>query len=169
MEQRDCNFTSSEHWYVLPEITLGNDGYHDYGTPNVLVNNNAYGVSLFLCRRSMAIVPQSPPLFTGTIRQNLDPFTEHSDARIWSALRSCYVDTALATAVNRLRRRAQSQSDNDQTRESCREDRDSQNDAVSEQEYLNCDMAEVGKSLAHGERQLLVLARALLTQAKVSF
>ena len=28
-------------------------------------------------------------LFAGTIRSNLDPFTTHSDARIWDALQQC--------------------------------------------------------------------------------
>ncbi|ORZ35453.1 hypothetical protein BCR44DRAFT_1499648 [Catenaria anguillulae PL171] len=37
-------------------------------------------------RSRMTIIPQDPTLFTGTIRQNLDMFQEHSDAELRSAL-----------------------------------------------------------------------------------
>ena len=35
----------------------------------------------------MAIIPQSPFLFIGTIRENLDPFRVHSDQEINQALK----------------------------------------------------------------------------------
>lgn len=38
-------------------------------------------------RSRLAIIPQDPTLFKGTIRSNLDPFNEHTDAELWSALR----------------------------------------------------------------------------------
>ena len=34
----------------------------------------------------MAIIPQEAVLFQGTIRSNLDPVDEHSDAEIWEVL-----------------------------------------------------------------------------------
>ena len=34
----------------------------------------------------MSIVPQSPDLFEGTLRENIDPVGEHSDADIWAVL-----------------------------------------------------------------------------------
>jgi len=37
-------------------------------------------------RRALAIIPQSPVLFQGTIRSNLDPFVEKSDAEVSDAL-----------------------------------------------------------------------------------
>ena len=37
-------------------------------------------------RSSIAIVPQSPDLFEGTIRENIDPIGEYSDVDIWQAL-----------------------------------------------------------------------------------
>lgn len=37
-------------------------------------------------RRQLAIIPQLPTLFIGTVRYNIDPFNEASDDRIWNVL-----------------------------------------------------------------------------------
>ncbi|KAK7322538.1 hypothetical protein VNO77_25923 [Canavalia gladiata] len=37
-------------------------------------------------RKALTIIPQSPVLFSGTVRFNLDPFNEHNDADLWEAL-----------------------------------------------------------------------------------
>ncbi|CAI5992008.1 unnamed protein product [Closterium sp. NIES-64] len=37
-------------------------------------------------RRALMIIPQTPVLFTGTLRFNLDPFSERSDSEVWEAL-----------------------------------------------------------------------------------
>ncbi|XP_058102179.1 putative ABC transporter C family member 15 [Magnolia sinica] len=40
-------------------------------------------------RSRLSIIPQEPMLFQGTVRTNLDPLTQHSDAEIWQALNKC--------------------------------------------------------------------------------
>ena len=37
-------------------------------------------------RKKITIIPQDPVMFSGTIRFNLDPFNQHTDAELWSAL-----------------------------------------------------------------------------------
>ena len=37
-------------------------------------------------RSRLAIIPQDPVLFQGTLMSNLDPFRQHDDAAIWKAL-----------------------------------------------------------------------------------
>jgi ATP-binding cassette subfamily C (CFTR/MRP) protein 4 len=43
-------------------------------------------VPLHALRSKIAIIPQEPILFLGTLRQNLDPFDEYSDSQLWDAL-----------------------------------------------------------------------------------
>ncbi|GAV76403.1 ABC_tran domain-containing protein/ABC_membrane domain-containing protein [Cephalotus follicularis] len=42
-------------------------------------------------RKVLNIIPQSPVLFSGTVRFNLDPFSEHNDADLWEALERAHL------------------------------------------------------------------------------
>ncbi|KAG8093775.1 hypothetical protein GUJ93_ZPchr0012g20809 [Zizania palustris] len=46
-------------------------------------------------RGHFAVVPQSPFLFDGSLRENLDPFNEATDLRIWEALDKCHMKTEI--------------------------------------------------------------------------
>ena len=43
-------------------------------------------IGLSTLRRTISIIPQSPFIFEGTVRENLDPFREYSDEAVWEAL-----------------------------------------------------------------------------------
>lgn len=43
-------------------------------------------------RRKIAMIPQDATLFTGSIRKNLDRFSEHSDQSLWEVLKAVYLD-----------------------------------------------------------------------------
>jgi len=47
---------------------------------------NIANLGLELLRKSISIIPQTPVVFTGTIRKNLDPFNEFTDSDLWHAL-----------------------------------------------------------------------------------
>nr|GLL30133.1 ABC transporter C family member 2-like isoform X2 [Ipomoea trifida] len=42
-------------------------------------------------RKVLGIIPQSPVLFSGSVRFNLDPFNEHNDADLWEALERAHL------------------------------------------------------------------------------
>ncbi len=61
-------------------------------------------VPLERLRRSLAIVPQDPTLFLGTLRSNLDRYNEYTDEDVWTALSK----TGLKPYVKGLPRQLQS-------------------------------------------------------------
>lgn len=91
-------------------------------------------------RSRLAIIPQDPTLFQGTVRSNLDPFQEHDDLALWSALRQADLVGADASIEDR----------SDASRIHL--------DSVVEDEGLNFSL---------GQRQLMALARALVRGSQI--
>ncbi|XP_047483384.1 ABC transporter C family member 13-like [Penaeus chinensis] len=54
-------------------------------------------LSLKRLRSSMAIVTQDALLFSGTVRENLDPCGESLDSQVWQALKSCHLAELVQT------------------------------------------------------------------------
>ena len=60
----------------------------------------------------MAIIPQDPVLFSGTIRSNLDPFDEYSDSDVWSALERIHLRSMVEQLPEKLQAPVQENGDN---------------------------------------------------------
>ncbi|KAF8957433.1 multidrug resistance-associated ABC transporter [Flammula alnicola] len=59
-------------------------------------------VGLHDLRSGLSIVPQSPDLFEGTLRENIDPVGEYSDADIWVALRQAHLKEYVESLADKL-------------------------------------------------------------------
>jgi ATP-binding cassette subfamily C (CFTR/MRP) protein 1 len=105
-------------------------------------------VGLHDLRSRLAIIPQDPTLFKGTIRSNLDPFHEHTDLELWSALRKADLVGA----------------ETDHT------ERPPTADATVEgvgRIHLDSVVDEEGLNFSLGQRQLMALARALVRDSRI--
>ncbi|KAF9918677.1 Multidrug resistance-associated protein 1 [Lobosporangium transversale] len=59
-------------------------------------------VGLHQLRQHLAIIPQDPTLFSGTVRENLDPFHQATDAEIWEALDRAHLKDHISSLTNGL-------------------------------------------------------------------
>nr|XP_018261799.1 ATP-binding cassette transporter [Kwoniella dejecticola CBS 10117]OBR83957.1 ATP-binding cassette transporter [Kwoniella dejecticola CBS 10117] len=116
-------------------------------------------ISLTALRSRLTILPQEAQLFSGTVRDNLDPFDQHEDSAIWEALSQCGL-------VNRSRypsRTLQVGQDAATDREEGEEEERVMIRSLDEK------VAVGGKNFSQGQRQLLALARGLLKLRSSSF
>lgn len=54
-------------------------------------------------RQELSIIPQDVQIFKGTLRRNIDPFSEHSDERVWDVLESCHLSQHFESLEHELR------------------------------------------------------------------
>ncbi|XP_071734179.1 LOW QUALITY PROTEIN: ABC transporter C family member 13-like [Rutidosis leptorrhynchoides] len=59
---------------------------------------NISDISLRDLRSRFAVVPQSPFLFKGSLRDNLDPYNLSDDFKIWKALEKCHIEDEVQAA-----------------------------------------------------------------------
>lgn len=90
--------------------------------------------------RGMSIIPQDPFLAGANLRDCLDPFQKNSDEEIMEALQAVRMGNSSRTTASTT---------------------------IATESLLSTKLEEGGSNYSVGERQLLNLARAILTQPKV--
>ncbi|CRG91117.1 hypothetical protein PISL3812_08165 [Talaromyces islandicus] len=118
-------------------------------------------IKLHDLRSRLAIIPQDPVLFSGTIRSNLDPFSQSSDTELYEALERVHLMTRADTSEDD----PPAGSSTPISSSSSTAIQDSTNANVFES--LDSPISEGGLNLSQGQRQLLCLARAIVSRPKI--
>ncbi|KAM8705385.1 hypothetical protein ACLKA7_009792 [Drosophila subpalustris] len=74
-----------------------------YNEGSILIDRrNTSDLGLHDLRSKISIIPQEPVLFSGTMRYNLDPFDEYSDAKLWESLEEVKLKEVVADLAGGL-------------------------------------------------------------------
>jgi ATP-binding cassette, subfamily C (CFTR/MRP), member 4 len=65
----------------------GESGEVESPSPHYSIGgHDALKMGLHSLRQHISVIPQTPFLFRGTVRQNVDPFATESEERVWAVL-----------------------------------------------------------------------------------
>ena len=117
-------------------------------------------VSLYDLRSRLAIIPQDPVLFSGTVRSNLDPFDKHSDSELYDALSRVHLINSTGATPHDEPNPAESTC----TAPTPPTPPHSNTNIF---QSLTSRISEGGLNLSQGQRQLLCLARAIVSRPKI--
>ncbi|PYI29539.1 multidrug resistance-associated protein [Aspergillus indologenus CBS 114.80] len=124
-------------------------------------------IKLQALRSRLAIIPQDPVLFSGTLRSNLDPFHEHTDLELYNALERVHLVSFEDTLTLASHSSHEPFSDSSTLPSSSASSTTGPLKTVNFFASLSSMVSEGGLNLSQGQRQLLCLARAIVSQPKI--
>ena len=138
-------------------------------------NVNINHLGLHELRSKMGIIPQNPFLFSGTIRENLDPLHQYEDEEIWSALTHVQMEQAVLSLQSNSQRKQKNDHNNNNNQDTpeinTKEEEEVSVITLEMKDIINQGLdvmlTDGGGNLSTGQKQLLCLARAVLQKQQI--
>ncbi|KIX00443.1 uncharacterized protein Z518_10582 [Rhinocladiella mackenziei CBS 650.93] len=143
-------------------LTLALFRFLEARSGNILIDGiDIAKIKLYDLRSRLAIIPQDPVLFSGTVRSNLDAFDRHSDSELRDALARVHLVSSPTNISSTAPSGCATPIPNGTTA--------SENTNTNTNIFcsLNSKISEGGLNLSQGQRQLLCLARAIVSRPKI--
>ncbi|WFD40423.1 uncharacterized protein MJAP1_003409 [Malassezia japonica] len=120
-------------------------------------------------RLAIAILPQEPLLFSGTLRSNLDPFGLYDDARLWDAMQRAYLTgpTSATTTEDVIHDPSVPMTERTKMQGDAQAKEPGTESKALTRLSLDSIIDEEGANLSVGQRSLVSLARALVRNSKI--
>ena len=138
------------------------------------------GVGLHYLRRGLSIIPQEPFLLQGTLKFNVDPEGKNSDEEIFEALQKVSITDTLRTEdiidqlIQDQRKQANKSSNKKgesaaggQLKKDQQEVQRIKKEGATMADYLRYKIDMNGANLSVGQRQLICIARAIISKPKI--
>uniref|UniRef100_A0A2I2Y584 Multidrug resistance-associated protein 1 n=1 Tax=Gorilla gorilla gorilla TaxID=9595 RepID=A0A2I2Y584_GORGO len=84
-------------------LTLGLFRINESAEGEIIIDGiNIAKIGLHDLRFKITIIPQDPVLFSGSLRMNLDPFSQYSDEEVWTSLELAHLKDFVSALPNKL-------------------------------------------------------------------
>ncbi|KAF6122856.1 ATP binding cassette subfamily C member 1 [Phyllostomus discolor] len=84
-------------------LTLGLFRINESAEGEIIIDNvNIAKIGLHDLRFKITIIPQDPVLFSGSLRMNLDPFSQYSDEEVWTSLELAHLKNFVSGLPDKL-------------------------------------------------------------------
>uniref|UniRef100_A0A8C6A6W9 Multidrug resistance-associated protein 1 n=1 Tax=Marmota marmota marmota TaxID=9994 RepID=A0A8C6A6W9_MARMA len=84
-------------------LTLGLFRINESAEGEIIIDGvNIAKIGLHNLRFKITIIPQDPVLFSGSLRMNLDPFSQYSDEEVWTALELAHLKSFVSGLPDKL-------------------------------------------------------------------